>query len=238
MARHGYRRTVLDIDHALLRGVEEEGDGGRQMRADFALYGGELALVRPNDLQMGASLADAFSGLLHPLQGSVRFLNRDWRDVSTDAANAMRGKIGRVFTSGSWLDSLSLSDNILLPQRHHTRRPNEELLQEAAYLAQQFGLPGLPRGYPGSCSRGDLQRAACVRAFMGRPVLLLLEEPTSGVHHFVLPALINVIRRACDRGGAVWWMTISEEVWTDTTIPADRLFRVSGRELTEVDRRT
>jgi len=40
---------------------------------------------------------------------------------------------------------------------------------EAAKLARMFGLPGLPRGRPAQMRLPDLQRAACVRAFLGTP---------------------------------------------------------------------
>jgi phospholipid/cholesterol/gamma-HCH transport system ATP-binding protein len=235
METPGYQRTILSIDRATFSTGRDEG-GGQQVAAHFELYGGELALVRPGDLHMTAALADALSGMLPPDQGNVRFLSRDWRETSADIASAMRGKIGRIFSSGSWLEGFSLGENILLPQLHHTRRPNHELRLEAFRLAEHFGLPGLPTGDPAAYSREDLQRAACVRAFMGEPVLLLLEDPTFGIHPFVLPALINAIRRIRGKGGAVWWMALSDDVWTDATIPADRFFRVTGRNLEEVQR--
>jgi hypothetical protein len=97
-----------------------------------------------------------------------------------------------------------------------------------------IGLPGLPMGHLHSYNRVDLQRSACVRVFMGAPTLLLLEDPTFGIYPSVMPALINAIRKVRNHGAAVWWMTLSDDVWSDASIPADRLFRVSARELIEV----
>jgi hypothetical protein len=53
-----------------------------------------------------------------------------------------------------------------------------------------------------------------------------------------MTALVSAIRRARNRGAAVLWMTLSDEVWGDDSIPADRLFNVAGRKLTEVKRQT
>ena len=78
--------------------------------------------------------------------------------------------------------NLSLLDNVVLRQLHHTHRPFAELRDEAAQLAVRFGLPGFPTGHPQDCLPEDLQRAACAGAFLGSPVLLLLEEPTFGVY--------------------------------------------------------
>lgn len=228
------QRAVLDVNRMTL--FTEGPERGQYANAHFALYSGQLALVRLNKLQETAAFADVFSGLLPPANGNVRFLNRDWMASQADTANAMRGKIGRVFSGGGWLDAFNLVDNILLSERHHTRRSEDVLWREAVGLAELFRLPGLPTGYPGDYSRADLQRAACVRAFMGNPLLVLLEDPTVGRYQGMLPALVNIIRRVRKRGAAVWWMTLSDDVWRDESIPADRFFRISGRELMEVNR--
>jgi phospholipid/cholesterol/gamma-HCH transport system ATP-binding protein len=206
-------------------------------RVHFDLQSGELALVRLSNLHQTAAFADTFSGLREPTKGKIRFLGRDWQDVSTDTANAMRGKIGRVFSSGNWLDGFTICDNVLLPQSHHTRTPKDDLLRDAANLAKHFGLPGLPSGYPTEYARADLRKAACVRAFLGKPLLLLLEDPTYGIYPEILAPLVNAVRRARNRGAAVFWMTLTDDVWLDESIPANRYFMISGRELQEVDKR-
>jgi phospholipid/cholesterol/gamma-HCH transport system ATP-binding protein len=213
-------------------------EGGDYTKAHFELYSGQLALVRLENLRQAASLADLFSGLTPPFDGNVFFFGRHWQTSPADRLNAMRSRIGRVFSSGSWLEGLNLYENILLPQLHHTRRPMPELRQEAGQLAEQFGLPGLPLEQPEKYSRADLQRSACVRAFLGTPSLLLLEDPTFGVYPRIMTALVNAIRRKRNKGAAVIWMTLSDEVWRDDSIPADRFFSVVGRKLTEIKRQT
>ena len=115
-------------------------------------------------------------GIIEPRSGSISFLGRNWAKLPPDQANALRGRIGRVFNTGNWVNHLSVMDNILLPQHHHTRRSVRRLCDEAGLLAEQFGLPGLPLRRPGDLTAADLQRAACVRAFLGRPTLVLLED--------------------------------------------------------------
>jgi phospholipid/cholesterol/gamma-HCH transport system ATP-binding protein len=219
-----------------MRLFTEDTSSGHYTNAQFQLHSGQLALARFNDLRQIGAFADAFSGLRIPSQGRVRFYGRDWQEVTPDVANAMRGKIGRVFSSVSWLDGFTVSENILLSQLHHTRRATDAIRQEAAHWSVHFGLPGLPIAAPNAYSRVDLQRAACARAFMGRPDLLLLEDPTFGIYPAVIPALVNAIRNVRNHGAAVWWMTLSNDIWMDDSIPADRHFRLSGRKLIEMDR--
>ena len=228
------QRKVLNVSEVTL--FPEGKDCGAPAHVHFDLHSGELALVRLSGLHQTAAFADTFSGLLRPTKGKVHFLGRDWQDVSADTANAMRGKIGRVFSSGNWLDGLSICDNILLPQNHHTRTPKDDLLQDAAGWAEHFGLPGLPSGYPTEYTRADRREAACVRAFLGKPSLLLLEDPTYGIYPEILAPLVNAVRGARNLGAAVFWMTLADEVWQDNSVPADRYFMFSGREFAEVNK--
>jgi phospholipid/cholesterol/gamma-HCH transport system ATP-binding protein len=101
-------------------------------------------------------------------------------------------------------------------------------------LAERFGLPGVPLGLPGDFTPADLQRAACVRAFLGRPSLILLQEPTIGVASEILPPLIQVIQDARNRGAAVIWLTRESAIWNDTSIPTTHRYRLVARQLMEV----
>lgn len=119
---------------------------------------------------------------------------------------------------------------MVLRQLHHTRRPFAELRDEAAQLATRFGLPGLPTGHPRDCMPEDLQRAACAGAFLGNPVLLLLEEPTFGVYPDLLVPLIHAIRRARSRGSAVLWLTAAADIWNDPSLPTTSRYLLVGRQ--------
>ena len=207
---------------------------GATISVSINLPGGELALIRIENRQQGATLADACAGLIRPQSGGVQFLGKDWSVLPPDIANALRGKIGRVFSKGGWMSHLTLLENILLSQLHHTRRPVEDLRDEACRLAQHYNLPGVPMGRPNDVVQLDLRRAACVRAFIGRPSLVLLEDPTSGGFSEMIPGLINTIRDSLNRGAAVIWLTVENTIWRDQSIPATHRYRFAGGKLMEV----
>ena len=186
------RRVVLVLDSATL--LSDQPGDRQHVTVNMVLQAGELALIHVEPLQRASIFADVCSGLLSPVYGHVSFLNQDWARLPPDLANALRGRIGRVFATSTWLPHLSLLDNVVLRQFHHTHHSFAELRHEAVQLATRFGLPGLPAGGPRDCIPQDLQRAACVGAFLGSPVLLLLEEPTSGVYPELLAPLIHAIR--------------------------------------------
>jgi phospholipid/cholesterol/gamma-HCH transport system ATP-binding protein len=226
------QRVILRFDDSVF--TDTTGDAAKSDEVSLSVCGGDLVLIRLARLEQTAGFADACAGIIKPRSGSVRFLGRNWQDLPPDQANALRGLIGRVFKTGNWINHLSLLDNMLLPQRHHTHRSTRQLCEEAGKLADQFGLPGIPLGLPGDIPAADLQRAACVRAFMGRPLLILLEEPTSGIFLEIISALMNAVREARDRGAAVIWLTRKGLIWNDQTLPVTRRYRLVTGKLMEV----
>lgn len=203
-------------------------------KLNLEAFGGDFFLIRLARAEQTATLADACAGIIPPLQGAVYFLGRNWQKLRPDMANALRGRIGSVFTAANWINHLSVLENILLPQLYHTHRSAGRIRNEAFELAERFGLPGVPLGPPGDFTRADLQRAACVRAFLGRPFLLLLQEPTGDMASEILSPLVQAVRDARDRGAAVIWFTRKGRIWNDTSIPATRRYRLVARKLMEV----
>ncbi|GAB4170102.1 MAG: hypothetical protein Tsb0017_24760 [Geothermobacteraceae bacterium] len=188
----------------------------------FALDPGELLLVR---LEMGhlyTPLADLALGLINPARGQVLFNGRSWAELPPERAARLRGRCRRTYLDGGWYTAQTLITNICLAQMHHSRRSLEEIEIEAAELSRAFGLPGLPLGRPDEARDDDLQRASLARAFLGRPQLMILEEPTQDLYPDILPPLLNSLARARSRGAAVIWTTADERIWEHPEIGADR----------------
>ena len=226
------QRVVLRFEETALM-TETYGTTGSD-ELNLRVYSGDLVLIRLARLEQTSTFADTCAGIIQPTNGAVYFLGRNWPELPPDQANAMRGRIGRVFKIGNWINHLSLMENILLPQLHHTRKSVGQLRDEAGERAQQFGLPGIPLDLPGDIPAADLQRAACVRAFLGRPALILLEEPTAGIYLEIISALMNAIREARERGAAVIWLTQKNRIWNDQTLPVTQRYRQIAGKLMEV----
>lgn len=226
------QRVILKFEDTVftsaIRGIAESNE------VSLSICSGELVLIRLARLEQTAGFANACSGIFSPTSGRIFFLGRNWPELPPDEANALRGRIGRLFRTGNWINQLSVLDNVLLSQRHHTRRSVRRLRDEAGKLSQQFGLPGLPLNMPGELTAADLQRAACVRAFLGRPLLILLEEPTSGIYLEIISALMAAIREARERGAAVIWLTQKDLIWNDQTLPVTQRYRLVSGKLMEM----
>jgi len=195
---------------------------------DFTLHCSELALVRMPNLERAAVFADLVCGVRAPHAGAVRFLRRDWRHTSRRDVDRARGAIGRLFARGGWIDHLRVVDNMLLAPAYHSNRPLRDLLSEINARCQAFGLPGVPLDQAETLAPGDLQRAACARAFVAEPRLIVLEGPLRQIFPDALAPLMNAIRQAQQRGAGVLWLTTSREVWNAPLIHADQRLRLAG----------
>lgn len=206
-------------------------------KAALVIAPGELVLVDARDSMLAAGFADLCCGLRRPDEGAILFLGHDWSSQPDEMADALRGLIGRVLADPGWLPFLDTTTNVLLPQLYHTRNTLDALRERAAGLAEEFGLPGLPGGPILRLTPEDLTRAGFIRAFLGRPKLVVLESPVQGLFSDLIPPLLRRITEVQDRGGAAIWLTRSRLVWEDRTFPATQRLRLSHQGLTAVEQR-
>ena len=227
MDANGY--GILELEAAQ---AQVQPDGTLLPPLDLSLGPGECALVEVPDPIHAALFGDMCAGLLPLASGRVLFMERDWAALPEDSAASLRGRIGRVFAGGGWLPQLDVAENVLLPQLYHTLASDAALRERAAMLAQGFGLPGLPLVRPQDLSPDEQARAACVRAFLGEPALLVLEMslPDRLVGDLA-PPLLDALSGARARGAACVWLTRSPMAWEEQPFPTTYRLRLSDRGL-------
>ena len=147
--------------------------------------------------------------------------------MTPDRMAQQRGRIGRVFEGECWLSDLDVDQDITLAQRHHTRRMREDIEAEAIQLCREFGLPDMPRGRSSGVRWQDLRKAACVRAFLGTPVLILLENPTSGLSADINAALLKIVHAA---RGRYYGRPINED-WNHPELSPTTRCRMEGSQM-------
>lgn len=226
-------RPLLVFDHAV---VPIALTSVRGLEVDAAVGPGELWLIEAETPEHDRALADAALGLSVPLEGAVRFRDHDWRRLPDAFRDGLRGRCGLIPRETGLMAHASMMENILAPRRYHDRTRDAALIAEAAASARRFGLPGLPTGDLRAESRLDRLRAACVRAFLGRPVLVIIESQPQGWRRELVAPLLDAVQEVRERGGAAIWSLLEDPLFEDPTVPASARFRLGGRRLAPVAR--
>ena len=117
---------------------------------------------------------------LKPTRGLITVFNRDAASLTKAELPAVRRRIGVVFQDFRLLDHLTTFENVALPLRV---LGNEESSYRAdvVELLRWVGLGDRMHAFPPVMSGGEKQRAALARALIGKPEILLADEPTGNV---------------------------------------------------------
>ena len=140
---------------------------------------GEIAAVVGPSGAGKSSLMMVAGGLERATSGRVEVVGRDLGPLNDDArARLRRDHIGIVFQGFHLIPTMTALENVALPLEFAGRGDAFELAQAAL---ERVGLGHRLSHYPAQLSGGEQQRVAVARAFVGRPKLLLADEPTGNL---------------------------------------------------------
>ena len=157
-----------------------------------------------------STLLGLLAGVLLPSRGSVSLLGTCWSDLSGARRDAFRADhVGYIFQQFNLLPYLSVLDNVLLPCRFSALRRARATLDagtpaaNAQQLLQRVGLaPALWTRPAAQLSVGQQQRVAAARALIGRPEVLIADEPTSALAADRREGFLALLLEACRAAGS------------------------------------
>lgn len=115
-----------------------------------------------------------------PSRGLIHLFGQDTARTPRAQLPAFRRRIGVVFQDMRLLDHISAFDNVALPLRLAGRDPRD-YRDDVAELLWWVGLGDRMEALPQTLSGGEQQRLAIARAVVGRPDIILADEPTGNV---------------------------------------------------------
>ncbi len=132
-------------------------------------------------------------------------------------------KLGFVFQSFHLVPDLSVVDNVEIPLLY--RKINGEERRRLALLAlDRVGLASRVHHYPSQLSGGQQQRVAIARAIVGRPQIVLADEPTGNLDSAMGEEIMSILHELNERDGTTIVMVTHDQRFADRTGRIVRLF--------------
>ena len=169
-----------------------------------------VAIMGPSGC--GKSTLLSIIGMLDSLTGGRHIFNdMDVTKLSeSKLAHLRRGNIGYIFQNYNLLDNLSVLNNVLLPLKFvkASKAEKKEMVKSALTVV---GLEHRLEHKPSQLSGGQQQRVAIARAIVGKPRIILADEPTGNLDSQHSEKILELIRDINNSGTTIIMVTHSEK---------------------------
>ena len=165
------------------------------------------------------TLLNLIGGRLRPTKGQVLVDGLSVPDLDKKALYELRKRMGMLFQTGALLTDLSVFENVAFPIREHTKLPEALLRHVILMKLQTVGLRGARDLMPSELSGGMARRVALARAIAMEPMMILYDEPFTGLDPISKGVIAKLIRELNDALG-ITSIVVSHDV-ADTCAISD-----------------
>jgi len=140
-------------------------------------------------------------GLDTDFTGDIEVCGKQIRGMSDKEMSDLRlNKIGFVFQFYNLVQNLSVEENIMLPIKMGARKIDspEDKLKE---ILEVTGLSDKRKSLPAQLSGGQQQRVSIARAVIGKPQIILADEPTGNLDSHATTEVMNLFKRLNENDG-------------------------------------
>jgi putative ABC transport system ATP-binding protein len=175
-----------------------------------------------------STLLHLLAGLDHPTVGTVT-----WPALGGPPLTLRPGTVGVVFQGPSLVPALDAAENVALPLQ--LAGVDDGTAMAAALQALgELGLGAVARQLPEELSGGQAQRVAVARALVGRPQLIVADEPTGQLDHGAAASVLEALEQAAGAAGAALVVSTHDPVvagrFTERWVMADGRIEATAKQ--------
>jgi len=179
---------------------------------DLLVEEGELVSIMGSSGSGKSTLLNILGILDEYDSGSYKLDSTLIRDLSQARAAHFRNRlIGFVFQSFNLLPFKSAWENVALPLYYQKVDRRERRRRALEYL-DSVGLSDRAEHYPNQLSGGQQQRVAIARALIGKPRLILADEPTGALDSTTSDEVMQLFREVHAAGNTILIVTHEQEI--------------------------
>lgn len=162
---------------------------------------GQLIAIMGGSGSGKTTLLKLIGGAVVPSSGYVKVSGQVIHELDRDALFDMRRKMGMLFQFGALFTDLSVFDNVAFQMREHTNLPESMIRDLVLMKLHAVGLRGAHHLMPAELSGGMARRVALARSIALDPMLMMFDEPFTGLDPISLSVIGGLIRRLTDALG-------------------------------------
>jgi len=183
-----------------------------------------LSIMGPSGC--GKSTLLNIMGLLDaPTRGQVSIAGQQTGNLNDKSLAAFRNKsLGFIFQSYHLINDLQVLDNVELPLLYRQSISARERREMAAEALAKVGLSNRMKHFPTQLSGGQRQRVAIARAIVGRPDIILADEPTGNLDSAMGNEIMDILMQLNQNDGTTIVMVTHDEYMAGKTHRLVRLF--------------
>lgn len=199
----------------------------------FEAYFGEMLYIVGPSGSGKTTLLSMISGILRPNSGTVRVEDKEiWSLREDEIADFRLNTVGFVFQDYHLFPRLTTAENVAIPLILKRRDWNESLKMALEYL-EIVGLKERAQLPPVKLSTGEQQRVAIARAIVGKPDILILDEPTASLDGETGRKILDFVKKnILNENRCILIVTHDNRIFEY----ADRMMRMEDGKITEVSR--